>query len=214
MLGAVAIISLLIGAFVPYVLILVFLLGLIGSAGLYVLSSSYLEQGLALGAGIAAPTLALIWVIGRIRTHTEGDRRTIGGKWDAAPSADDRHDGMFGGQWFFPGLSGGRRLAMALGWFALTAVISMMGIPFVFGLLNNITYSLLLEQFRGVSLLHLAPIALVAIYLFLYTGQSVLGSLRKLLNMKITVLWVAAAAILGAAGLYYLSRTNADKLRV
>jgi hypothetical protein len=204
--GAIAFIALLIGAFLPIALLPAFILGLLGSAGLYVLSTSMLEQGLALGAAIAAPTLALIWVIGRIRTHTEGDRRTVGGDWTAAP--DNRSDRLFGGQWIFQGLTSGRRLGMALGWFALTSVISLMGVPFVFGLLNNITYSLVLQQFRGVSLLHLAPIALVALYVFIYTGQSVMGNIRKLLRMQITVLWVVAAVVLGAAGLYYLSRTG------
>ncbi len=98
---------------------------------------------------------------------------------------------------------------MAIGLFVSTSIISLLGVPFVFGLLNNITYSLVLQQFRGVSLLHLAPIALVALYLFLYTGtQSVWTNIRKLLSLQITVLWVVAAGILGAVGMYYLSRTG------
>ncbi|QYR22089.1 hypothetical protein KZ483_03425 [Paenibacillus sp. sptzw28] len=203
-LGAVAFITLLIGAFVPGVIIPVFLLGLVGSAGLYVLSKSVFEQGLALGAAISAPTLAIIWAIGRVRAHTVGDRRPIG---DRKPMGDTTGPGADPG-WFFPGISAGRRLSMAIALFASTAVISFAGIPYAFGLLNNITYSLVLEQFRGVSLLHLAPIGLAAVYVFLYTGDSVIGNLRKLLNMQITVLWIIVAAIIGAVGLYYLSRTG------
>ncbi|WP_372447022.1 DUF5693 family protein [Paenibacillus cisolokensis] len=76
------------------------------------------------------------------------------------------------------------------------------------GLLNDVTYSLVLEQFRGVSLLHLAPIALTAVYLFLYTGASVVGSAKRILKMPITVLWVAVAGVLGVVGMYYMSRTG------
>ncbi|UVI29920.1 DUF5693 family protein [Paenibacillus spongiae] len=198
-LGAVALIALLISAFLPGTAIPVFLLGLIGSAGLYVVSKPMLEQGLALGAAISAPTLGIIWAVGRVKAHTTGHLRPIGGAGETPAG---------GMRWFFPGLSAGRRLAMALSIFAMTAVISMLGTPYVFGLLNNITYSLVLEQFRGVSLLHLAPIALSALYVFLYTGDSVIGNLRKLLTMQITVLWVVIAAVLGVVGMYYLSRTG------
>ncbi|WP_020619502.1 DUF5693 family protein [Paenibacillus daejeonensis] len=205
-LGAIAIIALLIGAFIPVLLLPVFLLGLLGSAGLYVLSPAVLEQGLALGAGIAAPTLALIWAFSRIRKHTEGDRRIVGGDWDSQDAKNG--SGMFGGKWVFPELGKGRRLTMAAGLYVLTAVISFIGVPLVFGLLNNVTYSLVLQQYRGVSLLHLAPIALVGLYVFLYSGLSPLDNLRRLLRLQITVLWVVVAGILGVVGMYYLSRTG------
>ncbi|MBW7456380.1 DUF5693 family protein [Paenibacillus sepulcri] len=199
-LGAIAFITLLISAFIPGVAIPVFVLGLIGSAGLYILSKSALEQGLALGAAISAPTLAIIWAIRRVQAHTVGNRRPVGGASESVVQAK--------AQWLFPGIRAGRRLAMAIALFAATAVISLAGIPFVTGLLNNITYSLVLEQFRGVSMLHLAPIGLSALYVFLYTGESVMGNLRRLLTMKITVLGVVVAVIVGAAGMYYLSRTG------
>ncbi|MBM7566499.1 DUF5693 family protein [Paenibacillus sacheonensis] len=202
-LGAIAFITLLIQAFLPGVAIPVFLLGLIGSAGLYVVSKSIFEQGLALGAAISAPTLAVIWAIRRVRTHTVGSRRSIGGADDAAAA---RANG--GILWIFPGITAGRRFLMAIAIFATTSLISLCGIPFVVGLLNNITYKLVLEQFRGVSMLHLVPIGLSALYLLLYTGDSVIGNLRRLLKMQITVLWVGAAAVLGVAAMYYLSRTG------
>ncbi|MBW7475017.1 hypothetical protein K0T92_09690 [Paenibacillus oenotherae] len=199
-LGAVALIALLIAAFVPGVNIPVFVIGLIGSAGLYVLSPSVLEQGLALGAAISAPTLALIWAINRVKAHTVGNRRAVGGDIETAANVGER--------WIFPGFAAGRRLKMAIALFAATSIISLAGVPFVFGLLNSIKYSLVLDQFRGVGLLHLAPIGLTALYVFLYTGDSVLGNLRKLLMMPITVLWVVGGVVLGAAGMYYLSRTG------
>ncbi|MBH5320597.1 hypothetical protein I6N90_22645 [Paenibacillus sp. GSMTC-2017] len=207
--GAVAIIALLIAAFIPHVAILVFVIGLIGSAGLYVLNSSLMEQGLALGAAVSAPTLGIIWVMNRIYSRTIGERRMVGGdQWNVG-GATLEQDGKT--QWIFPGLSIGRRIGIMLNWFVVATCITFTAVPLVFGLLNNITYSLVLEQFRGVSVLHLAPIFLVAIYVFLYEGsdgRGVIGRAVKLLKQPITLMWVMVAAVLGAVGFYYLSRTG------
>ncbi|MFD0714933.1 DUF5693 family protein [Paenibacillus sp. GCM10027626] len=197
--GAVALIALMVNAFIPGSLLPIFVLGLIGSAGLYVLSKPTLEQGLALGAAISAPTLAMIWAIGRVKAHTTGNLRPVG---------NDSVSTGGGMRWLFPGLPAGRRFTMALSLFAVTSVISLIGVPYVFGLLNNIKYSLVLEQFRGVGLLHIAPIGLTAIYVLLYTGESVIANIRKVLTAQITVLWVIIAGVIGAAGMYYLSRTG------
>ncbi|OXM14149.1 DUF5693 family protein [Paenibacillus herberti] len=222
--GAVGLIALMIGAFFGVLTIPVFLLGLVGSAGLYVLNSSLMEQALALGASISAPTLAMIWAINRIYAHTDGPRRSVGGEWSRngtliAQGADATFQvspwsGMLGGlgqpgsRWIFHGLSAGRRLSMALVMFAFATLISLLAVPIVIGLLNSITYSLVLQQFRGVNLLALAPMGLTAIYLFLFTGGSVWTSLRRVLGLQITILWVAAAGVIGVVGLYYLSRTG------
>ncbi|PWW08378.1 hypothetical protein DFQ01_10199 [Paenibacillus cellulosilyticus] len=230
-LGAVSMIALLIGAFANWLTIIAFVLGVIGSGGLYVLSKSTLEQGLALGAAISAPTLALIWVLNVIRRRTEGNRRNVGGEWsgnnrsqsvaqsaagfEGATGRYTKWTSLLGDvfgigriKWIFNGIPAGQRFGNAITLFVFASLISMLGIPYVFGLLNNITYSLLLEQFRGVSLLHLAPIFLVALYLFLYMGSSVLENIRKLLSIQITVFWVIVVAVLGVVGLYYLSRTG------
>jgi len=100
------------------------------------------------------------------------------------------------------------RIRLSLGLYLGSFLVALIGAGYVVGLLNNITYSLVLEQFRGVSLLHVAPIGLVALYVVLFTGEPLWTKVRKLLNMNITVLWVIAAGIIGAAGLYYLSRTG------
>lgn len=215
--GAIAMIALLVGAFIPGVYIPVFILGVIGSAGLYVLNSSTMEQALALGAAISMPTLGLIWVMNRIHSRTLGDRRIVGGEdWSvgrsqasqAAYQAESLSDSSSQVKWVFPSLSVGRRIGIALNWFIVASLISLSAVPIIFGLLNNITYSYVLEQFRGVSLLHLAPIALVAIYVFFYNGQSTIGTIRKLLMQPITVMWVILAVVIGAVGFYYLSRTG------
>ncbi len=216
-LGAIALISLLAGAFIPGVYIPVFVIGLFGSAGLYKLNSSIMEQGLALGAAIAAPTLALVWVMNRIYSRTVGDRRVIGGgDWSVGRSQQGQtphHPGAVSDngsrmKWLFPALSTGKRFGLALNWFIVATLISLTAVPIVFGLLNNITYNLVLEQFRGVSLLHLAPIALVAVYVFFYNSQLTAGKLRELLTKPITVTWIILAAVVGIIGYYYLSRTG------
>ncbi|GMK38240.1 hypothetical protein PCCS19_12940 [Paenibacillus sp. CCS19] len=218
-LGAVSLITLLVGAFANWFTIPAFLIGLIGSGGLYVLSKPTLEQGLALGAAISTPTLALIWVLNVIRRRTEGTRRNVGGEWSTSRPQGNVQVGKWASllgdvfaigriKWIFNGVSAGQRFGNAITLFVFASLISMLGIPFVIGLLNNITYSLLLQQFRGVSLLHLAPIFLVALYLFLYMGQSVLENLRKLLSIQITVFWIITVVVLGIVGLYYLSRTG------
>ncbi|ANY66943.1 hypothetical protein BBD42_11030 [Paenibacillus sp. BIHB 4019] len=214
--GAIALIALLINAFLPGTLIAVFLLGIAGSAGLYVLSSSVLEQALALGAGISAPTLALIWVMNRIYSRTEGNQRFVGGA-DWTFRSKEKGQGVViplsssgdaGSKWVFEGLPARRRLGLAFSWFIVVALMSLIAVPYVFGLLNNITYMLVLQQFRGVSLLHLAPIALVAIYVVFYTGHAPIARIRKMLSTPINVLMVVVGLIVVAAGMYYLSRTG------
>ncbi len=213
-LGAIALITLLIGAFVPGVNIPVFLIGTAGSAGLYVLNSSLMEQALALGAAVAAPTLGLVWVMNRIYSRTIGDRRIVGGAdWNVGRSqssvaADE--GGKAGAQtvWVFPAVPVGKRFGSALIWILGASLISFTAVPIVFGLLSNITYSYVLEQFRGVSVLHLAPIALVAIYVLLYSSPLTGRRVRAVLDQPITVLMVIAAIVLGVVGFYYLSRTG------
>ncbi|MFF2483680.1 DUF5693 family protein [Paenibacillus sp. NPDC058071] len=204
--AAVALIALLISAFVSGVAIPVFLIGLVGSAGLYVLKGPLMEQALALGAGIAAPTLALVWVMNRIYSRTAGSERSVGGtEWSTRTAEGTSETGV---KWVFEGIPARRRLGLAINWFVVTALMSLVAVPIIVGLLNNVTYSLVLEQYRGVSLLHLAPIALTAIYVLLYTGESKIKRLRGFMKMPITVVMVIVGVIVAAAGFYYLSRTG------
>lgn len=179
-LGGVAFCALLVSCFAAPLTLIVFLLGLVGSAGLYALKPTLLEQALALGVAISAPTIAMIMAIRKVRETADSNKP----------------------------MSAGRRLTHTLVLYVKTATISLAAVPFVISLLNNITYSLVLNQFRGVSLLHLAPILLIAVYVFLYQGSSVWQELRNWLRTPITLVWVVAAAILGVMALYYLSRTG------
>lgn len=178
--GAVALIALTIAYFVPELTLALFLLGMLGSAGLLVLSTGLFAQALALGAGIFAPTLAIMMAIRACRE-----------KWDRPE---------------------GSRIAFALLLLLRTTLVSAIGILFIAGLLNQITYMLVLQQFRGVSVLHLVPISLAGIYWLLFSEkmtykERVLRG-RHILTANISVLWVIAAAVIAAAGFYYLSRTG------
>lgn len=179
-LGGVAMCALLVSYFILPLTLIAFVLGLVGSAGLYVLNSTLMEQALALGVAISAPTVATLLAIRKVKDIRQS----------------------------LPEISAGRRLTHTLVLYIKTSVISLAAVPFVIALLNNITYSLVLNQFRGVSLLHLAPILLIAIYVFLYQGTSIWQELRNWLKMPITLLWVVVAAVLGVVALYYLSRTG------
>lgn len=178
--GAVALIALLVSIFVPPLTLLAFIAGLVGTAGLYVLRPHIMEQALALFAAISAPTIAMVFAIRKVdRLHDAGQT-----------------------------MSTGRRLAHSILLFLRTSAMSLMAVPFVIALLNHVTYQLVLDQFRGVSLLHLAPIALTALYVLFYRKHSAFGSVGKILRTPVTIAMVVIVAVAGVAGLYYLSRTG------
>lgn len=184
-LGGVAFVALMISYFLPLLTLPAFVLGLIGSAGLYVLKPTLFEQALALFVAISGPTVAMILAVRKI---------------NALNGADSE-------------LATGRRVTHAIVLYIKTAIISMAAIPFVIALLNNITYSLVLNQFRGVSLLHAAPILLIAVFVILYRGGQPFRQIGKLFRTPITLLWVVAGVVIAGAGMYYLSRTgNAGKV--
>lgn len=178
--GAVALISLMVSYFIPFLTIAAFLIGLVGSAGLYVLNASLLEQALALFAAISAPTVAVILAIRKVNET----QQTI------------------------PDMTPGRRVTHSIVLLVKTSILSLAAVPIVVALLNNVTYMLVLEQFRGVNLLAAAPIALIAVYVILYRGGSTYHSILKLLKSPITLTWVIAAGIVAIVGWYYLTRTG------
>lgn len=184
-LGAIALIALLIELFFPRLALAAFGLGAIGSAGLYVLSPTMLSQMLALGAGVSAPTLAIVFALKRASARKDSGRSGLGAA-----------------------LYGVRLLAVS-------SAISFAGILFIVGLLQEVSYLYVLQQFRGVSLLHLFPIVLTFGYLLFFHREqeqederTAAKRITDFLNTNVTVLWVILAGIAGLAVLYYLSRTG------
>jgi hypothetical protein len=199
--GAVALVALMISYFIPWLTLPALLFGLIGSAGLLVLKPVLFEQALALAVAISAPTVGTILAVRKI--NALGPPLPAQNVKTLNPAVRKSKPASA-----YAVMSPQRRLVYSLVLYVKTAVISLSAVPFVAALLNNVTYSLVLEQFRGVSLLHLAPIGLVALYVLLYRGEFAFNKTGKLLRTPITLAMVMAAGVLGILGLYYLSRTG------
>lgn len=185
MLGAVALIARMIACFLPWLALPVFALGLAGTAGLYVLGPTLCMQALALGASVSAPTAAVIAGMRQVRGLSE-----------------KKPDGT--GPW--------RAFGIGLAMFVRTLLLSLVGAVYIVALLNHISYLYVLNQFRGVSVLHLMPIVLVAVYAMFFHGAEtfgqVLNNIKRFLFANIKVVWVAAAGAAGVVLLYYMSRTG------
>ncbi|MFC5985538.1 DUF5693 family protein [Marinicrinis lubricantis] len=181
--GGAALLTLLIGTFVPALQIPVFLIGCIGAAGLYVLSSKLLLQAMALGVAIAAPSLSVILAI----------------RWLRRTSASQRFASM-NAYW------------RALVLFLFTCMVTGAAFFYVGGLLQGITYVVRIDLFRGISLLKLGPIAIVGLYYVFFSHQGRLDKgvelAKRILLANIKVIYVVAAGVLGVVGLYYLSRAG------
>lgn len=96
--------------------------------------------------------------------------------------------------------------------FVRTSLLTVVGIAYVVGLLTGLSYYLVLEQFRGVAMLHLLPMVLVGLYVLLFLGQPGLrGAIqraRTILSAKISILMVVIGGVALVAVWYYLSRTG------
>lgn len=186
LIGSVAFIALTLSYFVPGASLLLFLGGLFVSAGLKVAAPGVLDKLLALGVGVCAASLGLMLAMKRLRRIASSPENTDTG-----------------------GLPLWLKAAGTL--FAVTA-ISGIGAVYIVGLLNGITFTLLLDQFAGVKVLAYMPVVIVAAYLVLFseelTGRERAARVKRMLLATISVLWVIAAAAIGAVGFYYLSRTG------
>lgn len=180
--GAIAMIALMVSYFIPLLTLIAFVVALVGSAGLFLLKPTLLEQGIALLVAISAPTIAMVLAV-----------RTVNYQQQRQPDA-----------------SAGRRLKQTLVLYVRTSILSFLAVPFVIALLNSITYSLVINQFRGVSLLHFAPMALVAIYIVFYRGSGSFSikQIKNILRTPITVVMVVLGLVAAVVGYYYLSRTG------
>lgn len=180
LIGGVSLITLLISYFFPWSALAVFIIGLIGSLGLSVLSNHIYSLVMALGTAVSAPSLAVMVAVRSVRTGQAAKAKSASG--------------------------------FAIWTLVKSTLISSIGILYVVALLNGVVYYLLLDQFRGVGLLHLLPIAIVAVYLLFFSEdlsfRGKMNRMKGMLAFNINVLWVAVAAIAGVAVMYYLSRTG------
>jgi hypothetical protein len=186
--GSVALIALLLAAFIPALLLPIFAIGLLGAAALSVLSLSILEQVLALGVGISAVSLALITTIQTLRKQAQEDPLLI-----ASLSI---------------------RLSRTAFLFVRTSAVSAMGAVFIVSILNNITYNLVIQQFKGVNILAFAPLLIVGVYLILFSQNlsfsEKIQKAKRLLTSSVSIIWIVAALLFLGVSFYYLSRTGND----
>lgn len=108
--------------------------------------------------------------------------------------------------------SPGAAIVRSIGLLVAVSVVSLIGAAYIVGLLNDITYNLLLDQFKGVKILAYLPIVIAAVYLLVFSEELTpagrFAKVRRMLGSPITVLWVLTAVVIGVAGIYYLSRTG------
>lgn len=179
--GAVLLIALTLSYFVPGLTLAISLLGLLGVGALHVLSSSVAQKLLALGATSCAAALGIIAAISWLQKRRKEQAAT--------------------GAWW-------KSVVMVL----IITAVSALGIIAVVGVDHSMFYMLQLEQFTGVKVLAYLPVVIVAAYvLFFSEGLSfpqMLGKAQRILASKISVLWVICAVLIGAVGMYYLSRTG------
>jgi hypothetical protein len=180
-LGAIALVALTLSYFVPWLSLLITLLGVAGGGALFVLSPVITEKILALGSTICASALGLIVAIRYLQRSK--NRPPEQGAWWKAVAA-----------------------------LLVVTAVSSLGMLAVVGLHHHITYMLQIDQFKGVKILAYMPIVLTGLYLIFFSeGLTLAGQLdkaKRILNSRISVLWVITVAVIGAVGMYYLSRTG------
>jgi hypothetical protein len=194
--GAVALITRMSRLFFPRITLLVLLAGFGFTAMLYMLNSTIAVQALALLAAVSAPTVAVILAIKSAERRIDGQA----GRENGQAMKDNDQAGSI------------VTLSWSLGIFLRTVILSLIGAVYTVALLNHISYILVLNQFRGVSVLHALPIMLVAIYVVLFHRTSslwdVIRRTKHLLILNIRVFWVVLAGFAGVVLLYYMSRTG------
>ncbi len=169
--------------YLPLRLFWILLIGISGMAGLGVLSMGWLWKLLALGVGIAAPTCGIIFVLNK-NWITSGAKSLS--------------------RWATTKLT----IAALIG----ASMFSLAGALLIIGLLNDMPYYLVLDQYRGVVLLHSIPILLTAIYAMFYwnatSWHDVVDRMKSFLSTPIKIFGLIIFVI-GAAGFaYYLTRTG------
>lgn len=177
--GMIAFITLMIREYVPSLTLLVFIIGLGGSAALYVISSNILVKVATLAVGISGPTLAIILTMIKIRAMKQ---------------------------------SGHLAISKTLLLFVRALAISLMSVLFIVGQLHGMQYMLVFDQFRGVELLKVAPVVLVAIYYFFFYHakhlQDAVRVSKNVLEAAIKVKYVLIVGVIGIIGMYYISRAG------
>jgi len=209
--GSVALIALMLAAFFPTLRLSLFIIGIVGAGLLHGIHFSLLNQTLALGAGVSAVSLAMITALKKLSRPEQAAIGQAVIQQTTEQAAVKQATGQAAAEQRRPEATIPSLAKSAL-LFIRSILISLAGVVFIIGLLNNITYSLQLQQFKGVNILALAPIVIAAIYLFLFNEnlsfQQKWAKLKRILVSPISVIWVVSAIVVVGVAYYYVTRTG------
>ncbi len=86
--------------------------------------------------------------------------------------------------------------------------LSYIGAILMVGLLADILFMLKLDQFIGVKIAHVIPIAVVPFILYLWNVEKPIEHAKQLLDKALDYKWAALFALVAVAGVIYISRTG------
>jgi hypothetical protein len=179
-LGSVAMIVIMLSYFVPSLRLFLFAVGAVGALGLFVISPNGISKLLALGAGTAAPTVAMMLAIQRLRR-----RKALA------------LESSFG---FIVNLFVRTTFISLLG--AVFVVGLLNHVTYIY-LLDQFTGVKLL------GLLPLLLLAVYVLFFSEgLNGAQMKDKARRILTSYISVLWIILAAIVLGGAYYYMSRTG------
>ncbi|MFT9497299.1 DUF5693 family protein [Anaerosolibacter sp.] len=166
--------------------------GIIGVTGMCYVLPSWADKILALTAAIVFPSLSMVYLF-----NMSGQYYDIKKK--------DR--------------SLANSILLGIRDLLVTSAISFMGALFVASTLSDIEYLLEMDIFRGVKAAQLLPIVVFGVIYMMYFGykrkqdtkkqpQLPIDDMKRLLFDNIKIIYVAAAAVVLAAGYIYIARTG------
>lgn len=88
------------------------------------------------------------------------------------------------------------------------SAISFIGAILMVGLLANVLFMVKLDQFIGVKIAHIIPIAVVPVVLYIWQEKDPISAVREILEKAVTYKWGLLAAVIAVAGVIYISRTG------
>lgn len=86
--------------------------------------------------------------------------------------------------------------------------LSYIGAVLMVGMMADVLFMLKLDQFSGVKIAHVIPIVVVPFVLFIWNTEKPYATIQALLKKTLDYKWTALFAIIGIAGLIYISRTG------
>ena len=101
-----------------------------------------------------------------------------------------------------------RSLAKSILALLVMCALSYIGAILMVGLLADILFMLKLDQFIGVKIAHVIPIAAVPFILYLWNVEKPLQNAKQLLEKALDYKWAALFALVAVAGVIYISRTG------